>query len=210
MNLVQRKLIALLVPLIFVILTIAITYNSRDDRTFYFALYVALVITLYIESWLWKWDFGLESMRKALILIVPVAGFLITGAIISQPYVTSIHIHSSKLNILAWFRDDCEKEGKWKDIPTICTQEGLKVNGEWNLEEIRERFHGEIKTGVFGAGYEQSYINGSKGLVDHPPEGQTIKLRKEPFGSDAVWYWLITFLLAGFIEYRLLSGHKAT
>lgn len=205
MNPGQKKLIGALIPVVVVLLLMAIPYPYWDQRPFYFSLVVAGIVISYVESKLFGWNLCLEvKARKFLLVVVQLAAFLITGSIVSQPYLAPIHIHSSKLNIFAWLWDDCEKKGKWEESPTICTREGLKINTKWDLDKVREDFRRQAR-GVFDLGYEQAVIDGSKHLMDHMPEATTIKLQKNPFGSDTLSYWLITVLLAGFFEYRLLA-----
>lgn len=272
MNLTQRKLIALLTPIVLILLAIAITHNIRDDRAFYLALFLAALIALCVESWLWGWESRLQHVRKILIPGVAIGGFLITAAIISRPYFESVHRHSSTLNIAAWFRDDCKvDESKWGAIPVVCTKEGLvrdtareKAKEEEARKELdrmgfgpgpyselrrkkseafgqsfggfsdnspkskekRRKLDKEIEeleklvgepekarkermgSGAFGDTYELWGFGTSNISTDHPPEGTTIKLREDPFGSDTVWYWLISILFLGFIEYRLFQGTK--
>jgi hypothetical protein len=208
-NASQKKIIAFLTPLVMILIVFAVMDKLRDNRTLAFGFFWGSLVTLCIESWLWRWGGYLRAKRKASGWVVAFIAVIITGAIVGKPYVESVHRHSSNpLRILDFFtEDDCEKVANWKNLPTICTTEGLKVNENWNVDQIRANFQKENR-GVFDAGYEQSGIEASRNLVDHPPEGQVIRFREDLVGSDTVWYWLVTILLVGFIEYPLFSNGR--
>ena len=212
----QKKLIAVLLPIVGIIILFTLPEHSWDKRPMYLSILIAGLIVLYFETVLFNLENNLVSLGQRFEIGFPVAVLLIASVIVTVPYIDTRNGYwypsmprkpvptEASFTLESAFcktQKDLKESGPEGRFFRFCTPELLRKNQEATKELAEANAKREEE-------FEKAMTEWTSTRRWVPPEN-LLAFKHDLIDSRIAIHWLLLILFLGGVEFHLLSLRSA-